>query len=64
MSDILWTDAYLGRRQRLPERQKGTGGRRMQNAFIALNSTRGTRQDTGKLSWVLEKTIQVRRWSL
>lgn len=29
----------------------------MQNAFIALNSTRGTRQDTGKLSWVLEKTI-------
>lgn len=26
-----------------------TGGRGMQKAFIALNSTRGTRQDTGKL---------------
>lgn len=26
-----------------------TGGRRMQKAFIALNSTRGMRQDTDKL---------------
>lgn len=52
-SDILWTDVCLGRRERLPERQKkkkknDTGGRRMQKAFIALNSTRGMRQDIGK----------------
>lgn len=30
------------------KKKKDTGGRRMQKAFIALNSTRGIRQDTGK----------------
>lgn len=30
------------------KKKNDTGGRRMQKAFIALNSTGGMRQDTGK----------------